>query len=102
MPGKDEQIKQAIASVLGTSRLGRKKVIVKVKKKYPELGASQIRRVYHRYGFSLYKRLKRKRSDNPVNPIQVPLERNEELAADFMSDTLINGSKFRTLNIVDQ
>ena len=102
MPEKDEQIKQAIASVLGTSRLGRKKVIVKVKKKYPEFGASQIRRVYHRYGFSLYKRLKRKRFDNPANPIQVPLERNEELAADFMSDTLINGSKFRTLNIVDQ
>jgi len=37
MPEKDEQIKQAIASVLGTSRMGRKKVIVKVKKKYSEL-----------------------------------------------------------------
>lgn len=71
MPEKDEQIKQAIASVLGTGRLGRKKVIVKVKKKYTEFGASQIRRVYHRYGFSLYKRLKTKRFDNPANPIAV-------------------------------
>lgn len=102
MPEKDEQLKDAITSVLGTSRLGRKKVIVKVRKKFPKFGISQIRRVYQRYGFSLYKRMKRKRFNNPANPVQVPLEKNEELAADFMSDTLVNGSKFRTLNIVDQ
>ena len=35
MPQKDEELKEAITSVLGTSRLGRKKVIVKVRKKYP-------------------------------------------------------------------
>lgn len=102
MPQKDEELKEVIASVLGTSRLGRKKVIVKVRKKHPRFGESQIRRVYQKYGFSLYKRMKRKRFDNPANPIQVPMQKNEELAADFMSDTLVNGAKFRTLNIVDQ
>lgn len=102
MPQKDEKLKEAIASVLGTSRLGRKKVIVKVRKKYPGYGVSQIRRVYQRYGFSLYKRMKRKRFDNPANPIAVPLQRNEEWAMDFMSDTLARGSRLRTLNIVDQ
>ena len=102
MPEKDEKIKEAITSVLGTSRLGRKKVIVKVRKKHPEFGASQIRRVYHRYGFSLYKRMKRKRFDNPANAISVPMERNDEWAMDFMSDALARGSRFRTLNVVDQ
>lgn len=102
MPEKDEKLREAITSILGTSRLGRKKVIVKVRKKYPGYGSSQIRRVYQKYGFSLYKRMKRKRFDNPANPIAVPLERNEEWAMDFMSDALAGGSRFRTLNIIDQ
>ncbi len=102
MPEKDEKLREAITSILGTSRLGRKKVIVKVRRKYPTYGSSQIRRVYQKYGFSLYKRIKRKRFDNPANPISVPLERNEEWAMDFMSDALARGSRFRTLNIVDQ
>jgi len=46
--------------------------------------------------------MKRKRFDHPANPIAVPLERNEEWAMDFMSDALARGSRFRTLNIVDQ
>lgn len=57
MPEKDEKLREAITSILGTSRLGRKKVIVKVRKKYPGYGSSQIRRVYQKYGFSLYKRM---------------------------------------------
>src|SRR5690606_40094895 len=102
MAQKDEELKEAITSVLGTSRRGRKKVIVKVRKKYPQFGVSQIRRVYQKCGFSLYKRMKRKRLDNPANPIQVPLEKNEEWAMDFMSDSLARAGRFRTLNLVDQ
>lgn len=102
MPQKDAIVKAAIEEVLGTSRLGRKKVIVKVQKKHPDLGASKIRRVYENEGFSLYKRMKRRRIDNPANPIEVPVGPNVEWAMDFMSDSLANGSKFRTLNIIDQ
>lgn len=102
MPEKDAVVKAAIKEVLGTSRLGRKKVIVKVQKKHPDLGASKIRRVYENEGFSLYKRMKRRRIDNPANPIEVPVGPNVEWAMDFMSDSLANGSKFRTLNIIDQ
>lgn len=102
MPKKDAVVESAIKEVIGTSRLGRRKVVVKVKKKYPELGASQIRRVYENKGFSLYKRMKRKRLNNPANPIEIPLKPNVEWAMDFMSDALTNGRKIRTLNIVDQ
>lgn len=58
MPQKDERLKGTTTSILGTSRLVRKKVIVKVKKKFPESGVAQIRRVYQRYGFLLYKSMK--------------------------------------------
>ena len=102
MPQKDTIVREAIMEVMGTSRIGRRKVIVKVKRKKPELSSSRIRRVYEKSGFSLYKRHKRKRFDNPANPISVPLEKNQEWAMDFMSDALANGSKIRTLNIIDQ
>lgn len=45
--------------------------------------------------------MKRKRFDNPANPIEIPLKPNVEWAMDFMSDALINGKKIRTLNIID-
>lgn len=102
MPQKDAVVKEVIKSVIGTSRLGRKKIIAKVQKKHPHLGASKIRRVYEKEGFSLQKRMKKRRFDNPANPIEVPLGPNIEWAMDFMSDSLANGKKFRTLNIIDQ
>lgn len=102
MPQKDLLIEEAIISVIGVTRIGRRKVIVKVQRKHPEIGASRIRRVYERKGFSLFKRVKNKRFDNPANPISIPLLANEEWAMDFMSDSLSNGRKIRTLNIVDQ
>ena len=102
MPQKDLVVKEAIEAVIETSRLGRRKVIVKVQKKHPHIGASKIRRVYEKEGFSLYKRMKKRRFDNPANPIEVPHAPNIEWAMDFMSDSLTNGKKFRTLNIVDQ
>jgi putative transposase len=102
MPEKDTLLKEAINDVIGTSRLGRRKVIVKVQRKYPHIGSSKIRRVYEKEGFSLYKRMKKRRVDNPANPIEVPFRQNVEWAMDFMSDSLASGKKFRTLNIIDQ
>ena len=102
MPQKDAVLKEVIQGVIGTSRIGRKKIIVKVQKKRPDISASKIRRVYEKEGLSLYKRMKKKRTDNPANPIEVPLKPNVEWAMDFMSDSLTNGRKVRTLNIIDQ
>lgn len=102
MPAKDEGVKALIEANLGRGNCGRTKVIARIKRKYPDLSASKIRRVYVQQGFSLYKRLKKRRIKNPPNPISVPLKANEEWAMDFMSDALINGRKFRTLNVIDQ
>jgi putative transposase len=53
MSEKDVVVKDAISSVIGTSRLGRRKVVLKVQKKYPDMGTAKIRRVYEKEGFSL-------------------------------------------------
>lgn len=101
MPLKDEKIEQAIRSVIGTSRKGRKKVIPLVRKKNPEIGMSQIRRVYEQKGFALMKRMKNRMRNNPKNPATVPFEPNIEWAIDFMHDALVNGRAIRSLNIID-
>ena len=101
MPQKDEPLRQAITSVLGTSRKGRDKVIALVRKRYPQYGQSQIRRVYEQGGFALTKRLRRRIKDNPANPIEIPVQENQEWAMDFMSDALADGRRIRTLNIID-
>jgi len=95
------KIKQHIEQVLGVSRKGREKVIRMVQKTHPEIGASRIRRVYERSGMALTKRLRRRIKDNPANPIEIPLSRNQEWAMDFMSDALYCGKKIRTLNVID-
>ena len=64
MPQKDAVVKEAIQDVIGTSRLGRKKIIVKVQKKHPYMGAAMIRRVYEKEGLSLYKRMKMRWSNS--------------------------------------
>ncbi len=102
MPLKDLKVKELIENNLGRGNCGRGAVIASVRKSHPGLGISKIRRVYVQQGFSLYKRMKKRRIKNSPNPISVPFEANQEWAMDFMSDALVNGRKFRTFNVIDQ
>lgn len=101
MPEKDALLKEMISRVIGASRKGRNKVIVLLQRSNPNLSKSKIRRVYQKEGFSLFKRVKKRVSSNPANPIILPFSKNVEWAMDFMSDSLTNGRRIRTLNIID-
>jgi len=101
MPAKDAVLKELISGVIGASRKGRNKVIVLLQRKNPQLSKSKIRRVYQKEGFSLFKRPRKRVANNPANPIIVPFSKNVEWAMDFMSDSLANGRRLRTLNIID-
>jgi putative transposase len=72
-----------------------------MKKNYPDIGSSRVRRVYENSGFSLSKKLRRRIKNNPANPIEISFSKNQEWAMDFMSDALACGRKIRTLNIID-
>jgi putative transposase len=102
MPLKDQPVVEAIKDVIGTSRKGRGKVIPMVQRKHPFFSSSKIRRVYEKQGFSLMKRMKKRKRNNPSNPATVPLEQNKEWAIDFMHDSLDNGRPIRSFNIIDQ
>lgn len=101
MPDKDIVVRHAIESVMGSTRKGRNKIIRLVQRNHPGIGASKIRRVYERSGFSLSKKWRRRMKDNSANPISIPLAANEEWAMDFMCDVLGDGRQIRTLNIID-
>lgn len=102
MPAKDQKVKELIEMNLGRGNCGRNTVTASIRRKRPDVGSYKIRRVYVQQGFSLQKRLKKRRIKNPPNPISIPLTSNQEWAMDFMSDALTNGRKFRTFNVIDQ
>ena len=58
-------------------------------------------RVYCAMRLNLPRRA-RKRLVRPVRPLNAPLLPNEIWALDFMSDSLYQGRRFRTLNILDE
>ena len=70
MPEKDQVIKQAIESAMGSTRKGRNKIIRLVQKEHPYLSASKIRRVYVKEGLSLFKKPRKRFKNNPANPIE--------------------------------
>lgn len=101
LPKRDASLSDIIKETVGTKRIGRNKVIYLIRKKHPTLSASKIRRVYQKGGFSLFKRMRKRRAQQPANPISIPFQAQQEWAIDFMSDSLSDGRRFRTLNVVD-
>ena len=61
----------------------------------------RIYRVYRQLGLNQPRRTKRRLPRRPSLPVFVPEGPNEVWSADFMSDALYHGSRFRTFNILD-
>jgi putative transposase len=102
MPFKDQPVKEAIMVVLKGCKKGRKKVIRMVQRIHPEMKSSKIRRVYVDSGLSLYRPVRKRRVSKKPEPLAVPMAKNEEWAMDFMSDRMVDGRPFRTLNLIDE
>ena len=61
----------------------------------------RIYRVYRQLKLNQPRRTKRRLPKRPSLPVFVPEGRNEVWSADFMSDALYHGPRFRTFNIMD-
>jgi putative transposase len=101
MPKKDEPVLEAIKTVIGTKRRGRKKVIATLQRTHPHYSSSRIRRVYEQHGYSLYTKPTKRRPLSKANPAFIPTQPNYEWGIDFMHDVLENGRPIRSLNIID-
>ena len=62
----------------------------------------RVHRVYCALRLNLPRRTRRRRSRDTVHPLDAPATLNHTWAVDFMTDTLYDGRRFRTLNVLDE
>jgi putative transposase len=61
----------------------------------------RVHRVYVALGLNLRRKAKRRIPTRNPEPLSVPEQVNQSWSMDFMSDTLENGHRFRTFNVID-
>jgi len=61
----------------------------------------RIYRVYCGLGLNQPRRTRRKLPERPREPLYVPEHQDQVWSADFMSDALYYGTRFRTFNVID-
>ena len=61
----------------------------------------RVRRIYRELGLNLTQRRKKRLPARIKQPLVVPTNPNESWSADFMSDQLCCGRRFRTFNVMD-
>lgn len=61
----------------------------------------RVLRVYCALGLHLRRRTKKRVPSQDPQPLMVPLAPNQVWSADFMSDALYGGTRFRTFNVLD-
>lgn len=61
----------------------------------------RIRRVYLKMKLNHRRRIKKRLPTRVKEPLVVPSGPNQSWSMDFMSDALLSGRKFRTLNVID-
>jgi putative transposase len=64
--------------------------------------AKRVYRVYRALRLNRPRRVKQRVPRRPLQPLLAPAALNATWAADFMSDTLYDGRRFRTLNVLDE
>jgi len=83
-------------------RFGYRRLTVLLRREYGAVNHKRVYRWYRQEGLQVRRRRRRKRvaiSDQVLR--RVPDRAGEQWAMDFMRDTLTNGRRFRTLNVVD-
>jgi putative transposase len=61
----------------------------------------RVRRVYRKMHLNIRRRAKKRLPERVKQPLTVPTAPNQMWSIDFMSDSLVDGRKFRLLNVLD-
>ncbi|HUU41804.1 MAG TPA: IS3 family transposase, partial [Desulfatiglandales bacterium] len=82
-------------------RWGFKKMMDHLKNEGYGWNHKKVRRIYSELGLNLRMKPKKRLPNRIPKPLKEPEEANISWSLDFISDSLENGRKFRTLNIID-
>lgn len=101
--GRDDgEIQKALANLAGERpEFGFRKMSLSLRRSGHRWNHKRVYRIY--CGLKLNKRRKHKRrlpNRNPL-PLSTPVGVNQVWSADFMSDALWDGRRFRTFNVID-
>ncbi|MFP5212287.1 MAG: IS3 family transposase, partial [Acidobacteriota bacterium] len=81
-------------------RYGSPRLTVLLRREFGSVNHKRVERLYREEGLQLPRRRKRARSERK-SPLGAPEGPNQRWSMDFKSDSLSDGRRFRTLNIVD-
>lgn len=82
-------------------REGQDKMYERIRSQGLSWNYKRVRRIYRVLGLKQCKTAKRRLPSRERNALVIPEGRNVSWSMDFMHDTLMNGRRFRTLNIID-
>jgi len=82
-------------------RFGYRRLHILLRREGWNVNHKAVHRIYREEGLQVRKRKKKRIGPVDRQPIPLPERSNTRWSMDFMSDALSNGTRFRTLNIVD-
>ncbi len=99
---KDEDVRQRLRVLSNErKRFGYRRLHILLEREGFHLNHKKVRRLYREEGLSVRKRGGRKRAIGTRAPIAVPSRVNERWSLDFVSDSFMEGRRFRMLCVVD-
>lgn len=100
---KDDAEVQTALTVLTTKHasIGFWQCYYRLSNKGHKWNHKRLYRVYTEMKLNLRRRAKKRLPDRVKQPLTVPTEPNQMWSIDFMSDSLVDGRKFRLLNVID-
>jgi len=102
VPSQDNDIIQAIERLLKhDSDWGFWKVFKTLRNQGKSWNHKRVYRVYLKLKLNIRKRAKKRLPERVKDPLVLPIGPNITWSMDFMQDSLTNGRKFRTFNVID-
>jgi len=99
-PKNDDELRAEIRELaFKHRRFGYRRITAKIRKKKC-VNPKKVYRIYTEEGLKV-RRKKKKRLAHKRGPMILPSSPNKRWSMDFMSDSLYDGRRFRTLNVVD-
>jgi putative transposase len=100
---RDQPVIDALQSVVAeNTRWGFWKCFDRLRNQGRRWNHKRVHRVYCALRLNLPRRTRRRVPRRPRHPLDAPPALNRTWAIDFMTDTLYDGRRFRTLNVIDE